>query len=392
MRILFITTFHCYPPVKGYQVMLLQHLQRLTEHHSIDLVGFSNLDDKKTSKVDPVWSLCNSVKMVKLSRLRMLLNIFFGFFSSKPLQICMFNSTNMTIAVEDYLKNNSYDVVVCQMIRASQFLPSWYKGKTLLNMIDPLILSYRRSVKWQPWFMRLILSIEISRLIRYESLNLFKFDKTALISDSDILDYQKLFNGIPFEQIPYGVDAEFFKPDTSVDRIPGMIVISGNMGYAPNIEGVKFFCNEIFPLILMKEPEAHLYIVGSRPSSSVRALGNRDRVTVTGHVEDVRYYLCRAVLSVCPVRLKIGIQTKVLEALSTGTPVITTSAGNSGIGGLNDVDLLISDEPEEIANRAIGLLSGENWEKLSINGRKFVQKNFQWEKSAKQFEAVIKSL
>jgi glycosyltransferase involved in cell wall biosynthesis len=103
-------------------------------------------------------------------------------------------------------------------------------------------------------------------------------------------------------------------------------------------------------------------------------------------------YLRRAKVSICPVRLKIGVQTKILEALSWGTPVVTTSAGNSGIGGCSGSELWVEDEPNIFASRVVSLLRGEGWNQLSEKGRKLAENGFSWERSAMAIEQHIRRI
>ena len=110
---------------------------------------------------------------------------------------------------------------------------------------------------------------------------------------------------------------------------------------------------------------------------------------VTGYVEDIRDYLQRSMVSVCPVRLNVGTQTKVLEALATGTPVVTTSAGNQGVGGESGFHLWEADTPDEIAYYLVLLLNGHQWDSFSKNGRQFVENNFQWRHSAEMLESML---
>lgn len=391
MKILVITPSHIYPPVKGYQVMLCRHIEQLAGHHSIDLIAFGDADGKLTG-IDPIKALCNSVEIIPLPKWEIAVNLLRGLFSTEPLQVCLYRSTEMSEAVENRLRLSSYDAVICQLTRTIQFLPQWYRGVTVLNMVDPLVLNYLRSLVWQPWYLRTALRREIARLRRYEYLHTSRFDRVSLISQADVLDYQALLKNVSFEQVPYGIDTEYFQPDGSVNRVPGMIVITGNMGYAPNVDGVKYFCREIFPLILAQEPKAHLWLVGVRPSSDIKRLGNSKNITVTGYVNDVRYYLLQAMVSVCPVRLNVGTQTKVLEALASGTPVVTTSAGNQGVGGESGADLYVADTPLDISARVLSLLRGQNWKGFSENGREFVRDHFQWAKSAEKLESILNDL
>jgi len=391
MKILVITPSHVYPPVKGYQVMLCRHIEQLASRHSFDLITFGNPDDQ-SSRNDPIKSLCHSFLFVPLPKWKVALNLLLSLFSTEPLQIGLYRSKAMSDAVESRLRTTTYDAVICQLTRTVQFSPKWYKGATLLNMVDPLILNYSRSLTWQPWYLRLALRHEIARLQRYELRYASRFTGVALISKADVSDYKMLLREVSIKQIMYGVDTEFFQPDTGVDRVPGMIIISGNMGYAPNVDGIKYFCKEVFPLILAQFPDATLLLVGARPSKAIQNLANGKNITVTGYVEDVRYYLWRSMVSVCPVRLNVGTQTKVLEALATGTPVVTTSAGNQGVGGESGYHLWAADTPDEIADRVVSLLNRQQWNSFSENGRQFVQENFQWKHSAEALEATLTEL
>jgi glycosyltransferase involved in cell wall biosynthesis len=392
MKILVITPSYAYPPVKGYQVMLCRHIEQLATRHSIDLIAFGDSASGKVSGIDPIKDLCNSVEIILLPKWKIVFNLLRGLFSSQPLQVCLYRSNEMIVAIENRLKNSNYDAVICQLTRTVQFLPSWYRGVSILNMVDPLVLNYSRSLAWQPWYLYPAFKYEIERLRRYELRHAPRFDRVSLISQADVLDYQRILKNVNLEQIPYGIDTEYFQPDSSVERVSGMIVISGNMGYAPNVDGVKYFCSEIYPLILERIPNAHLWLVGARPSAEIKRLGKSKNITVTGYVDDVRYYLHRAIVSVCPIRLNVGTQTKVLEALATGTPVVTTTAGNQGVGGESGYHLYAADSPLEISNRIVSLLSSDGSVALSKSGRKFVQNNFQWEKSAVKLESIINEL
>jgi glycosyltransferase involved in cell wall biosynthesis len=136
-------------------------------------------------------------------------------------------------------------------------------------------------------------------------------------------------------------------------------------------------------------PQAVLWLVGARPVPSVRRWGDQPGITVTGSVPDIRTYIREATVSICPVQLQIGTQTKVLEAMSSGTPVVTTSAGNNGIGGRSGEHLYVADTADDFAARLVALLAGERWDELSANGRRLVEERFTWERASAQLEAML---
>ena len=171
-----------------------------------------------------------------------------------------------------------------------------------------------------------------------------------------------------------------------------MIVITGNMFHTPTVDAVEFFCNKVFPLICKREPSVTLWLVGDSPVRRVRKWTRNSRIKVTGFVPDIRNYLRQAMVSVCPIRLRIGTQTKILEALACGTPVVTSSAGNHGIGAVSGEHLYVADDPVDFADKTVALLRGERWSEFSRNGRRFVEDNFTWEKSVMKLEQILEQL
>jgi len=124
----------------------------------------------------------------------------------------------------------------------------------------------------------------------------------------------------------------------------------------------------------------------------VRKWGRDSRIKVTGFVPDIRPYLQKAMVSACPVRLKIGTQTKVLEALACGTPVVTSSAGNHGIRAVSGEHLYVADDAVTFADHIVNLLTKERWSGISQNGRRFVEDNFGWQKSVEKLEQILECL
>ena len=162
------------------------------------------------------------------------------------------------------------------------------------------------------------------------------------------------------------------------------------MGYKPNIDATLYFYKNVFPLILDKKPQTKLKIVGGNPDNKIKNLNVNSNVEVTGYVEDIRNYLKQAMVSICTVKLNIGVQTKILESMAMGTPVVSTTSGNIGIEAIDKQDIIIEDNPTILANKIIQLLDGKGWNKQSVNGRKYVEKNFKWSISMKELDSLIK--
>ena len=387
MKLLYVTPNFPYPPHRGYSLMAYHHIEHLSKRHMVDLISFVNAEADGFNK-GGLTEWCRQIETVALPTWQSVLTLGLRFFRREPFQVSFLHSSKMAEIINHRLRTQSYDGVIFQLTRMAQYRPDWYKGPTLLSMVDPFVLNYQRSLAWRPWYMRQVLHFEIKRLKTYESRQARLFDRVLLISAADVRDYSPLLPGAKMDWVPHGVDVNNFQV-TDTPRQVGRIVLCGSMFFAPNVDAVEYFCRKIFPLVRQQAPEAKLWLVGSRPAAAVRKWAADPHIEVTGFVPDVRPYLSQAMVSVCPVRLNVGTQTKVLESLAMGTPVVTTSAGNQGIGAVSGEHLYVADSPTEFAEKVVSLLKKEKWKELSENGRQFVVENFTWEKSVVKLEYIL---
>src|SRR5689334_23332623 len=122
-----------------------------------------------------------------------------------------------------------------------------------------------------------------------------------------------------------GVDLETFRPGPvrGATSTPECVFV-GALDYRANVDGITWFCREVWPQVHAKHPDLVLRLVGRRPAAAVRRLSMLPQVQVIGDVAEVVSHLHRARLAVVPLRVARGIQNKVLEALAAGTPVIAS--------------------------------------------------------------------
>jgi glycosyltransferase involved in cell wall biosynthesis len=391
MRVLFVTPTVPFPPLTGSALIALNHIRCLAVNHTVDLISFK--DRKKPNELGELRHWCNSIELLgRPPRWRVLLNILSSMTRDPHPDISRSRSAEMSEVVNRRLAETTYDVVLFQLVQSAQFRPSWYQGPTIWNLEDPLMLKSRRMLPMYPWYLRPVVWSWIYRLTRYNKRHAARFDRVIFVNKEDSREYTRIVNEARSDWVPSGIDVETFCPSQEIARRDGNIVITGNMFHTPNVDAVEFFCREVFPLVCRRVQSANLWLVGARPVGRVRKLARDSRIHVTGFVPDIRPFLQQAMVSVCPVRLRIGTQTKILEALACGTPVVTSSAGNHGINAISGEHLYIADDPEEFADKTVMLLKGERWSELSKNGRRFVEENFTWSKSVLKLEGILEQV
>jgi glycosyltransferase involved in cell wall biosynthesis len=159
-----------------------------------------------------------------------------------------------------------------------------------------------------------------------------------------------------------------------------------------NRDAVLWFATRIWPLVRAHHPGVRFHVVGPSVTPMLRDLARRDpSIVVTGEVDDLRPYLHRAQVFVCPVRIGSGLRVKVLEAMAAGVPVVTTSLGAEGIPIQPGDTCLIADQPPMMASY-ISLLLQDELLRVSMarQARQLVADRFAWDRCTDLLEAVLR--
>ncbi len=184
---------------------------------------------------------------------------------------------------------------------------------------------------------------------------------------------------VPVSILPNGVDLEYFRRTTDHPRDEETIVFTGKMSYHANISMVDHLVHEIMPKVWVKRPTAKLIIVGKDPPRRVREFAQNSLVEVTGTVEDIRPYLWRATAAVVPLVYGAGIQNKILEAMASETPVITTSAAFLGLQANPGTDALIVDTAEDFSEAIVRLIENQALQReIGSAGLRYVNTHHDW--------------
>lgn len=163
----------------------------------------------------------------------------------------------------------------------------------------------------------------------------------------------------------------------------------GGFQHPPNLDAMRWFCDEIWPLIRGQLPELEFHIVGSKMPPEMQKLEG-DGVRVDGFVPDVEPYLDGCRLAVAPLRYGAGVKGKVNQSMSYGQPVVSTTAGVEGMYVTPGEDALVADEPEAFARAVVrAYRDAELWERLSANGLANVQRHFSMDAARKVLAGLL---
>ena len=398
MKILFLSLRCPYPPHRGDRIRSYNFIKQLSKQHAVTLVYFaeSETDIESAKHLEP---FCERIEWVRFHRSFAFLNTGVHCLSKHPLQLHYWYAPQMQRRINELLAQERFELIHAQLFRMGQYVTEVQGPAKVLDLCDSLALnlSRRAELESNPWLAkikldctpkRFLVKLEEKRVRRYEVDIMKAFDCGTVVArfDRDYLLAQD--DTLNLSIVPMGVDLGYFQPNPITEPAP-MLLFTGTMNYFPNADAAIYFCDEVLPRIRERHPKACFYIVGNHPSEPVKRLEAQAGVTVTGYVPDVRPYFEKASVFVAPLRAGSGIQTKNLEAMAMGVPVVTTSVGAMGLEADIGKELLVADTPADFAEQVIHLLDNKCLRKtLAQTARTRVENSYSWEAIGERLKHV----
>lgn len=396
MNILFLTQIVPFPPDAGPKVKTWHVIRALVgQGHSVTLVSF--VRPEEVQHLPALQMICKAVHAVPIRRSR-LADAFYmlrSYLTGRPFLIERDDLRPMQETVNRLVRENDFHFIHADQLTMVQFAlrgaaVADKKPKVIFDAHNAVWTIVERMKDNARWFLKPILSVEAARVKRYEGELLRTVDHVLAVTDIDrslleeALDFSKAGTDAriaPVAVIPIAVDTQKLQP---VRRKPGSrnIVTLGTLHYPPNADGIRWFFNEVFPLVRERVPDAALTIIGKNPPADFIELAERNPgvIKVTGYVDDLRPYLEESALMVVPVRAGGGMRVRILEAFAYAMPVVTTTVGLEGIHGTHGHDVLVADTPADFASRTVELLQDASLQdKLASNGRKLATTKYDWQ-------------
>lgn len=320
--------------------------------------------------------------------------------SNRPLQSVY--SWNPKLAAQLKALLSTYDVLQVEHLRGSAygtFIKSQFPSmRVVWDSVDCISYLFKQaSSRSGSLFGKLVTRFELGRTRSAEGRLVGAFDHVLVTSATDknaLLDIvPQGVNPAPITVLSNGVDQDYFRVNPQIERDPDTLVFSGKMSYHANVSMVMYLYNEIMPRLWEKRPSLRLVVVGKDPAASIRKMADSARVVVTGTVADLRPYLWKSVGAVVPLVYGAGVQNKILEAMATGTPVITNSKVLASLSVTPGKELLVADSADEFARSVLQLIEDPILQKnVGQAGLDYVQRHHNWMESARNMVQIYESL
>lgn len=262
-----------------------------------------------------------------------------------------YKSEAFAAKLREVLEKEHFDVVHVESIFLTPYVPLIRKhsdAKVLLRAHNVEHLIWQRVAQscrnpLKRWYLKhLSLTLRV-----YELEHVNDYDGVVCITRNDADSFRANGCRKPITVIPFGIEPEEI-PEVVAE--PASLFHLGSMDWLPNQEGIRWMLEEVWPVVHREVPQARLYLAGRKmPEGLMKA--DIEGVSVVGEVPDAMRFIAGKKINVVPLLSGSGIRVKIIEAMSMGKVVITTTVGAQGIEYTDGEHLLIADTPEDFARQ-----------------------------------------
>jgi glycosyltransferase involved in cell wall biosynthesis len=232
----------------------------------------------------------------------------------------------------------------------------------------------------------MVFKIEAAKMRRYERETVARFPRVIAVSEHDRKEMSAMTDRSRISVVPTGVDLKQYRAAASAEE--PLVIFVGSMDWEANIDGVDYFCREIWPSVKERTPEARLRIVGRNPHPRVQKLAG-ESIEVTGTVTSIVDHLKEAAVFVVPLRVGGGTRLKIYEAMAMGKAVVATSIGAEGLDVTDGRDILLADNAAKFADSVVALLKDRSLRRSIEQAAQDTAARYDWSVIAGRFEAAL---
>ncbi len=300
--------------------------------------------------------------------------------------------TPFCCSVESYLKKSGglFDVVILSRLMVGRKYMDLVnklcpQAITLFDTVDLHFLRERREAELVDCCNKRDAAEETKKL---ELAIARQADRALVVSAEEKILLEEIAPDIETHVVS-NIHSPYEKPTPYRSRADLLFI--GGFEHLPNVDGITWFCEEIFPKVKLLLPEAKLHIVGSKPTQEIFDLATDD-IIVHGYVEDITplFESCR--VSIAPLRYGAGVKGKVNQSHAFGVPCVATPIACEGMHLSHGVDVMVCEKPDDFAQAVADVyLDPECWGRLSANGMENIRKHFSFEAARTALEKALSS-
>jgi glycosyltransferase involved in cell wall biosynthesis len=391
MKILMLTPYLPFPLHSGGQIRSYNLLKKLSQKHQITLFSFIRSDQEKTH-LKELKKFCHDVRVFKRRQAWDLRNILISIFSPYPFLVSIYLSRTLRRVLKKELSTGQYDLIHAETFYVMPNLGTTENIPILLVEQTIEYLVYQNFVEnFKVFFLKPLLYFDVLKIKLWEKYFWKKATRLAAMSAPDKHIMQQTVKDV--DVVANGIDIKYFAQTQIKPPKTPTVLFVGNFKWLPNKDAAVFLAKGIWPLIQAKLPQAKLWIVGRNPTKEILKLAQMPNVAVTGDIKDIRTAFGQASVLLAPIRNGRGTKYKVLEAMASQVPVVTTQLGIEGVEAVNNQSVLVAEGAQALAQKTLKVLTNKSLaQKLAVKAKKLVYDKYNWQVISRQLDKIYQQL
>lgn len=393
MRLLWVKAGKLLPVDTGGKIRSYNLLRQLADRHALTLLSYYSGDrdpqyDADLEREFP-GALTVATGKTEDTALRAGWHYATRAWWPAPYAVAKFTSPAVKTIVARALSERRFDVAICDFLSASLNFPASSVTPSVLFQHNVESLLWNRQATHEPSVpRRLVYKLEAAKMRRYEAGTVGRFGDVIAVSDHDKQAMARMTDPARITVVPTGVDIAKYSASANPIGRGQEVIFLGSMDWDANVDGVEFFCRDVWPSVVARVPGARFSIVGRNPAPRVRRLVS-ESVTVTGAVDSVLPYLERAAVFVVPLRIGGGTRLKIFEGMAMGKATVSTTIGAEGLDVTDGRDLILADQPAAFADAVAVLLTDVDRRRALGEAAARLARQYDWSAVVGRFEEAL---
>jgi len=393
MKILWVKPGKILPLDTGGKLRTYNILRQLSAHHELTYLSYyAGERDEAYEREVPSHipgTMCVHKPAQDLKGIRRHLDYVLQIAGRAPYAVSRFTDPQVKRLLEEWIPQRRFDVAVCDFLSSTLNFPRDLATPTALFQHNVESILWKRKADVEPRFLdRLVFKLESAKMQTFEPKQTRRFHHVIAVSETDRTAMSSMVDPSHISVVPTGVDVSKYRYDPELRPQGSLVIFTGSMDWQPNIDGVEYFCSEIWPSVLQKVPQARFRIVGRDPHPRVKKLASQS-VEVTGTVPSIVDHLREAAAIVVPLRIGGGTRIKIYEGMAMGKATVSTTIGAEGLDVQHQRDILLEDTPASFADAVITLLQNEDARRRLEAGAAATARKYDWSVITEEFVEVL---
>lgn len=300
-------------------------------------------------------------------------------FSRLPYNAERFISEDYSQFLIKLLKKKTYDVIQLEGLYLCPYIAlirQYSQAKIVYRAHNIEHEIWNRTAQMTSYPKKLYFKHLASRIKRFETSYLNDYDLLVPITERDAVILNGMGNTKPYFTSQTGIDLSFLVPTAKNLEYPSLFHI-GSLDWSPNQEGLIWFINNCWPIIIKRYPNLKFYIAGRNAPTWLEKKFSLKNIVYLGEVDDAYEFINSKAIMIVPLFSGSGMRIKIVEGMALGKPIVTTSIGTEGIETTSGENILIADDAESFNSSIYQLIEDRaTSDRIGKNAIDFIRKKF----------------